>query len=344
MATAGSFDWHSTEGMYEAVKKFHDTHCRQPSMEEERKINEVYKKEISDKLQAEGICHRLQYAGSAYEGVKVCKTPTDPDKEFDILVILKGGADLITTQVQPRKPGFATLKLKQGLSSSTFPAVKLDADGTVSATGTTTFFFSKLQKIINDSTQMRDKVKLINHGPAVQMDVYEGMAGGRKLYSVDMVPTHEIGGPQNGEQYVSKPIKGVPMNAKAWRRSFSFQEKQKFDAIDGDGGCRKQVLRVLKVLRNREAGLAKLTSYHLKTALFKEVDAQENWSYKTLAVRVIDVLGRIEVDLTNGRMQHYFMPEVDLFESIPVTAIQNMRDRIRSLRASETKFTRAINC
>ena len=54
-------------------------------------------------------------------------------------------------------------------------------------------------------------------------------------------------------------------DAKAWRMSFSLEEKRKLYENDI---CLKKVFRILKVLRNAEVGLAQLTSYHLKTTLF----------------------------------------------------------------------------
>ena len=41
-----------------------------------------------------GFCSRLEYTGSAYEGVKVRRSDTDSDIEFDIMVILRCETDL----------------------------------------------------------------------------------------------------------------------------------------------------------------------------------------------------------------------------------------------------------
>ena len=76
-------------------------------------------------------------------------------------------------------------------------------------------------------------------------------------------------------------VKGKNL-ASAWRQSFSLEEKEKFNAMDSDGGCRKKVLRVLKVIRNREVSLQPLMLFLLKIALFTEIDkrsSQNDWKF-----------------------------------------------------------------
>src|SRR6218665_4147817 len=93
----------------------------------------------------------------------------------------------------------------------------------------------------------------------------------------------------------------------AWRRSFSIEEKEKILRADGNNGCRKKVLRILKVIKNREPGLAPLTSYHLKTALLWEMDEmRNNWSEDDLVQKLIGILGQLEKRLTAGNLPHYF--------------------------------------
>ena len=82
---------------------------------------------------------------------------------------------------------------------------------------------------------------------------------------------------QDGCHLVAKQPKGitVPDNEKGffWRFSFSTAEKKLF--LRGGHGeassCRKQVLRILKALKE-ELSLHPLKSYHLKTLLLYAVD------------------------------------------------------------------------
>jgi len=197
-----------------------------------------------------------------------------------------------------------------------------------------------------------DRIKLRRHGPAIQMDVNYLWPTPQKLfYSVDMVPTIQIPN-RSGEYeyYVAKPIKEAPELANRsglawnhyslptqneWRRSFSLEEKRRLVNFDQDQGCRKQVLRVLKVLKNREPGLQLLTSYHFKTVLFRKADElrdPEQWSYKFLGQRLMDIITQIEKELSERVMPHYFLPGVNLLDGMPEIAIFNLRQRLINLK------------
>ena len=166
------------------------------------------------------------------------------------------------------------------------------------------------------------------------------------FYSVDMVPTIQIPG-RDGEDdyYVAKPIKGASKLQIAWRRSFSVKEKDRLTTMDEDNGCRKQVLRVLKVIRNREAGLALLTSYHLKTVLFRKTDELSDptqWKVDCLGQRLMDVIGQMEMELGKGVMPHYFLPDVNLLDGMKEKAVINMRLRLKHLKNSERKTMKLL--
>jgi len=197
-----------------------------------------------------------------------------------------------------------------------------------------------------------DRIKLRSHGPAIQMDVNYLWPTPQKLfYSVDMVPTIQISN-RSGEYeyYVAKPIKEAPELANQsglawnhyflptqneWRRSFSLEEKRRLVNFDQDQGCRKQVLRVLKVLKNREPGLKLLTSYHFKTVLFRKADElrdPEQWSYKFLGQRLMDIITQIEEELSERVMPHYFLPGVNLLDGMSEIAIFNLRQRLINLK------------
>lgn len=203
-------------------------------------------------------------------------------------------------------------------------------------------FFGQVQTCVNKSTAMKDKVRLINHGPATQMDVYLEAAfvpSGPKFYSVDIVPAFEV----NGRIYVAKPLKNQSIAAGSWRESFSVEEKQKLEKADRNNGCRKQVLRMLKVIRNREPGLSQLTSYHLKTALFREMDKDLSWTHRDVGKRLMGVIIQLEKDLKAGKMPHYYIPEINLLQGMSPAAVVNMRDRISRLRTNSNQMMKVLN-
>jgi len=189
---------------------------------------------------------------------------------------------------------------------------------------------------------MRDKVKLVKHGPATQMDVYPNASPhtelGSKFYSVDIVPTFDV----DRNLYIAKQKKDEPMSTSLWRQSFSVEERKKLTAADKENGCRKQVLRILKVIRNREATLNKLTTYHLKTALFREMDRDLTWTHADVGRRLMGVLGQLEKALTDETMPHYFVPQVNLLDGISQITVKNMRDRLRRLRTNRQQMMQIL--
>lgn len=125
-----------------------------------------------------------------------------------------------------------------------------------------------------------------------------------------------------GCHLVAKQPKGdnVPEdeNGIFWRFSFSAAEKKLF-LLGGHGeasSCRKQVLRILKALRE-ELHLHPLTSYHLKTIFLHECEAYPHpnqWSYDSLSERFLSFLQRLEDCLRQFNCPHYFITHLNLFE------------------------------
>jgi hypothetical protein len=210
--------------------------------------------------------------------------------EFDIMVIMVDSDKLVASPISG-SPGFVKLysrKYVEKQEKQGFQVESLVTEGEQSSEIVARKFFGALQKCVNNCPEMKDRVVLREPCPAAtQMDVYTGLARhSTKLYSVDLVPSYEVG----DKIYLAMRQDNQKKSPMVWRECFSLQEKLKLDAIDQDNGCRKQVLRVLKALRNGQSDLEKLSSYHLKTALFYVVDEQPNWKYNQLGERVVDVL------------------------------------------------------
>ena len=275
------------------LEQYHYKYARQPmaAINDARSTLTRYTDYLASKLRERGLCSRVEYTGSAYDGVKVSN-----DIEFDIMVIKTG----------------ETLETITRYNSSVED------------------FYGTLEQLINKHREMSRLVKLRRHGPAVQMDVYRdewAKAQGNAWFLVDVVPSYQIG----NCLYVVK--------SQTRRQSFSLEEKALFNGMDRDNGCRKKVLRILKVWRNREPGTHKLTSYHLKTALFHEVKAHPNWSQSELGPRLIGVLRRLHGDMERGYQSHYFNPHVNLLDNMPRSTIDNIRDRLQRIIRNEQVFT-----
>lgn len=160
---------------------------------------------------------------------------------------------------------------------------------------------------------------------------------------------HEIC--SDGCHLVPKPPKGssVPAHEKEflWRYSFSSGEKKLF--LKGGHGeassCRKQVLRILKVL-NEELHLHPLKSYHLKTMLFFECEANPDhnqWSFNSLGERFLGLLQRLENCLRERNCPHFFMREFNVFEVFPQQRCAELCGKIQDLlRNPEAKLSRLL--
>ena len=104
-----------------------------------------------------------------------------------------------------------------------------------------------------------------------------------------------------------------------WRYSFSAAEKKL--ALQGDRGepgtCYRKILRILKCLRE-EHKLSPLTSYHLKTIMLYEREENPDprlWKEDQLGYRFMSAVERLLRCLLQRECPHYFMKDVNLFDS-----------------------------
>ena len=145
---------------------------------------------------------------------------------------------------------------------------------------------------------------------------------------------------QDGCHLVAKQPKGItgPDNEKGflWRFSFSTAEKKLF--LKGGHGeassCRKQVLRILKALKE-ELSLHPLKSYHLKTLLLYECEAYPHsweWSFGCLSERFLGLLFKLEGCLRQKKCPHYFIRNFNLFEPFSNQSCLNLAGRIKQIR------------
>ena len=317
--------WHSKREVTSMLRQFHEEYARQPmtAIDEARPTHTQYTDYLADNLRGMGLCSRVEYTGSAYEGVKVSN-----DIEFDIMVIKTGN----------------NLKPAQS-SKSGYYHLKDDYDHCISPESKVAEFCGTLQKLINSHPDMSRLVKLRYHGPAVQMDVYRDETDKRRnnvWYSVDVVLSYEVKLQQRKRIFVAKPLKSDESESQPWRLSYSLEEKSLFNGMDRDNGCRKKVLRILKVWRNREAGMYLLTSYHLKTALFYEMEEGRNWNQSELGPRLIGVFRHLYQAMIQGRQPHYFVRSFDLLDRMKATTVANIRDRLESMLRSEQVFFRVF--
>lgn len=182
-----------------------------------------------------------------------------------------------------------------------------------------------------------EKTLLRKHGPAIQMDVYEGKD--QFFYSVDIVPTVTV----QGELYVAKQLKTVQSYKMdlTWRKTFSLSEKDLLSNIDLNNGCRKRVLRIVKAIRNAEPSLHKVTSYILKNVVLRVHDKLEPrtlrpgktdpWNVANIGSRLMDVIRQLKEEFNAGIVPCYFDHRINLIEDFKPITISNIRNRFRHL-------------
>ena len=299
------------------LKKYVD--CLFPSLPKQEPLD------ISDVA-----CERIVYTGSAFEEVKVSTKLL----EFDIMMIYPLDLDYFRAK-ELSTPGYYYI-----VSNDYF----VDPQPTLAG------FFSMLQKLINKHQDMSRLVKLCHHGPAVQMDVYreEEKREGSKWYSFDVVMACEvkIANETKRRIFVAKPLKS---DSYAWRISYSLEEKELFENMDRDNGCRKQVLRILKAWCYKMPEMRPLTSYHLKTVLLHEVKAETDWSQDKLCLRVCGCLIRLHIALKAGILRHYFIRPLNLLYRLQSNKLQtkgtieNMKNRLAHILESSGSYYNAFN-
>ena len=324
---------------------FHERCCRYPdvtTMKEARSHLSGLVYDLCNDMKKRDVTTCVHFQGSSYEGIKTLASPL----EFDCLIVLGGRAFKAPddcpagyTKLKPNGQGLSIKKLCEGDFLS---PQKIRAK-----------FESELQKSINN-LRRPFKMVLVKHGPALQIDVYRDWGG--YWYSVDMVPGFHVRVRNDYHVYVAKPYKPLSYGFSSedahlsWRRSYSIEEKLKFKNIDRDNGCRKMVVRMVKVMREIDSPLSALPSYMIKTAVMNlDRDRDLDWHQRCLGLRFVDVLSYLSTHLSLGHLPHHFLDgssglePLNLLSDIDEEVLNNMAGRLKNLLNSKAKMTAMLN-
>ena len=288
----------------------------------------------------QGIVEQIDFQGSSFEGLKTSASPL----EFDCFIVLCGRPWAAPDDCPP---GYEMLlPNNQGL------AVQDMCDGSyLSPVMILRKFQSELQKSVNNLGQS-DGMKLRTHGPAIQIDVHRNPTSSncKPWYSVDMVPGFQVyvGLPDGYHLYIAKPYKFADLGVclydpeLTWRRSFSIEEKEKLK--DWDSGCRKMVIRMVKVLREIDPTLKPLTSYLVKTVVMNmDRDVQAEWTVDNLGDRFVDVLNELKECLFHGYLPHHVLSGNNLLADYNKTVQHQMERRLSGLLNSQQKMMKVLS-
>lgn len=281
---------------------------------------------------------RLEYTGSVYEGLK-----TEAADEVDVMVVLRTNRQEITVEPTPF-PGYARLKVEP--ISSCFRKYA-NSEGYIEPKRLRdTWFYSLVTQAVAtfNSKFLFSDVRLVvrYHGPAVQIDI---KISDKVLLSTDLVPCFHL---PSDEYYVAKPYSGGRYVSQAdllWRQSFSLKEKAKLQHMDIDGGCRHELLRIVKTLvKKQRTSLGKLESYHLKMA-FKHYIDDEPYSWngrESLGEHFRGFLQKVQGYLETTTLPHYWLSGVNLIEDIDQKALAAMAGRIRRILNSDIELNTVL--
>ena len=282
---------------------------------------------------------RPEYTGSVYEGLK-----TEAADEVDVMFVLKTTRQEVTTE-DTGIPGYAKLKANMGSNFLRYA----NREGYINPERLRNgWFYSLVVQAVNDFNKNTpysvNRLEVRYHGPAIQLDI-KRKATSEMLLSIDLVPSFQCG---SDDYYVAKPYKGrrrVRDPDLLWRQSFSLKEKAVLQHMDRDGGCRHELLRIVKTIVKRErTSLAALESYHLKTAFMHYIkDNPRNWAgQNSLGEHFRAFLRELQRYLERNNLPHFWLPGVNLLENIEAVVVGQMANRLKRILNSEVEMNKVL--
>ena len=284
---------------------------------------------------------RLEYTGSVYEGLK-----TEAADEVDVMVVLETTKQEV--MIEDRGiPGYVRLKASTSSKLRRYSTTKGYINPERLRNGWFSSLVAEAVNAFNESSRYPDvHLVLRYHGPAIQIDINSKRTC-EKILSTDLVPCFQL---RSDNYFVAKSCTGrrrVPATTRLWRQSFSLKEKSLLQHMDRDGGCRHELLRIMKTLVKRpRASLGKLESYHLKTAFMHYMrDNPNNWAGKnSLEEHFVGFLREVKMYLEKSSLPHYWLPSVNLFENIRPVVVAHMAARVNSLLRRKAKLNKLLEC
>lgn len=190
-------------------------------------------------------------------------------------------------------------------------------------------------------------IQVSSHGPAVTLKVTNLSSG--KEYSIDLVlAVKDKSWPEDADEWKTRKRNGWPspqLVSQVWHQGchlvakqpkpafysgpederkllwlYSFSRAERTLLREGAQGqassCRKQVIRILKALRE-DLNMTQLKSYHLKTIVLYECERYPHpsqWAHDKLQDRFQTALTRLHSCLMQRNCPHYFIKNLNLFE------------------------------
>ncbi len=116
-----------------------------------------------------------------------------------------------------------------------------------------------------------------------------------------------------------------------WRLSFSQAE---IILSNNMTNVQKNCYKFINAIHNKELQNPKvLTTYHMKTVFLwiLETFPDSQWTEETTADRVCDILYEVLIFLTEGKLPHYFLPELNLLDGFSHDEIDSVTKKLTSI-------------
>ncbi|KAJ1114215.1 hypothetical protein NDU88_002454 [Pleurodeles waltl] len=326
------------------LNKYYNEKCQARKAAIAKTIREVCKV-VSDVLkevevQEPRFISSLNEMDNRYEGLEVV-SPT----EFEVVLYLNQ-MGVFNFVDDGSLPGCAVLKLSDGRKRSMSLWVEfITASGYLSARKIRSRFQTLVAQAV-DKCSYRDVVKMVADTSEVRLRI-------RDRYVVQITPAFKCTGiwPRSAAHW---PLPHIPWPgpnrvAEVKAEGFNLLSKEchslsgKQSSAESDawvlqfaeaenrlqmGGCRKKCLSVLKTLRDRHLELPgqPLNNYHMKTLVSYECEKhprESDWDESCLGDRLNGILLQLISCLQCRRCPHYFLPNLDLFQGKPHSALEN---------------------
>lgn len=285
-------------------------------------ITEIVEKEIlRDCLEKSSLpILRLECRGSMYEGLK-----TEAADEADLMVVINASEAEVAI-VQAGVPGYAFLRAgSSNLLHSPFRQVcSWRRQGYISPDAIHyTWFKNLVSNAVSDFRRRfrasQYKLSVVDHGPAVKLDIYWKLWPIDPLLSVDLVPCFHIAGRYYVPKRYNRRRLMVLDRDLLWKQSFALQEKQRLQYMDReDHGCRHELLRIVKAIVKNDISLRLLSSYHVKHAFLHYMATPRIWNGEnSLGDNFLGFMNSLCVFLMKGSIPHFWEPHFNILESMP---------------------------
>ena len=134
-----------------------------------------------------------------------------------------------------------------------------------------------------------------------------------------------------------------------WRYAFNKGEKKLLTDRDSTivNSCRREVVCILKGFLS-DFEWPGLRSYHMKTIMLHEFESfgdSDKWQKSEEAERVLSAVRRLKTCLTQNppKLKHYFLPSINILESINEEQKQQFLDRIKKfLENPQAEVTKLV--